>query len=150
MRKEVIVAIVSGLIISLVVGGFIWWRDRSENNLSSSAENTPSGEEATTISITATDQKESSLSVPLAIDSPVEGEIATEEEIEISGQTLSQAVVVIIYPEGETIVSADNEGNFSGTATLTGGANEIQITAYDDQGNSAEETLTIVYSTATL
>jgi len=59
-------------------------------------------------------------------------------------------VVVLIYPEGETIVTADDQGNFEATALLVGGANEIKVTAYDQQGNRAEALLTVVYSTAKL
>ena len=57
-------------------------------------------------------------------------------------------MVVVIYPEGENIVEADEEGNFETEITLVGGANEIKITAYDEEGNQAEKNLTLIYSTA--
>jgi hypothetical protein len=57
--------------------------------------------------------------------------------------------VVIIFPEGETISEADEDGLFSTEISLKGGVNEINVFAYDLETDSeVEQTLTVVYSTA--
>ena len=69
-----------------------------------------------------------------------------QEKIEIVGQTAAQATVIILYEEGEEVFQADEEGEFTQEITLVGGANEIKITALNDEGNEANKALSLVYS----
>jgi len=148
MRKEVAAAIFLGVVLGLLAMGGFWWSKRSSQETSEfvtpaeEGENTPETEEEESLSEDS--------DVFLEVESPDEGAIVDSEEVEIRGKTVPEAVVVFIYPEGETIVTADNNGLFNGTVVLAGGANEIKINAYDYQGDKEEEILTIVYSTAKL
>jgi len=141
MRKEVILAIVGGAVLGLLVIGGLWWTNKTtteENPIVPSP--TPLITQAPTLT--------PALSLPLEIINPENESIIEEEEITLEGKTIPGSVVVVIYPEGENIVEADEEGNFETEITLVGGANEIKITAYDEEGNQAEKNLTLVYSTA--
>ncbi len=141
MRKEVILAIVGGVVLGLLVIGGLWWTNKTtteENPIIPSP--TPLITQAPTLT--------PALSLPLEIINPENESIIEEEEITLEGKTIPGSVVVVIYPEGENIVEADEEGNFETEITLVGGANEIKITAYDEEGNQAEKNLTLIYSTA--
>lgn len=141
MRKEVILAIVGGVALGLLVIGGLWWTNKTtteENPIIPSP--TPLITQAPTLT--------PALSLPLEIINPENESIIEEEEITLEGKTIPGSVVVVIYSEGENIVEADEEGNFETEITLVGGANEIKITAYDEEGNQAEKNLTLIYSTA--
>lgn len=152
MRKEVILAIIFGFLLGLLIVGGIWWTNKKTSNLTSEVENlsqSQSDSQEETSSPIA-DQTETDQAIFLDIDFPEEGEIVDQDEIRVVGKTAPGAVVVLIYSEGETIATANDQGDFEATVLLVGGANEIGVTAYDQQGNQAETVLTVVYSTAKL
>jgi len=140
MRKEVILAIVGGVVLGLLVIGGLWWTNKATTEESLNITPTPVLEQSPTLIPTP--------SLSLEIISPEDESIIEEEKITLEGETAPESVVVVIYPEGENIVEADKEGNFETEITLVGGANEIKITAYDEEGNQAEKNLTLIYSTA--
>lgn len=136
MRKEVIIAIIIGFGLGLIITFGIWTANRALKEVPPE-EVAPPAEEITPIP-----------TFSLTIKEPEDNSISSEEEITISGVTAPEAVVVILYPEGEKILEADEDGNFETKIALVGGANEVEISAYDSEGNEASQTLTIVYSTA--
>jgi len=140
MRKEVILAIIGGVALGLLVIGGLWWTNKATTEESLNITPTPVLEQSPTLIPTP--------SLSLEIISPEDESIIEEEKITLEGKTAPESVVVVIYPEGENIVEADKEGNFETEITLVGGANEIKITAYDEEGNQAEKNLTLIYSTA--
>ncbi|MGI6775984.1 MAG: Ig-like domain-containing protein [Patescibacteria group bacterium] len=140
MRKEVILAIVGGVVLGLLVIGGLWWTNKATTEESLNITPTPVLEQPPTLAPVP--------SLSLEIISPEDESIIEEEKITLEGKTAPESVVVVIYPEGENIVEADEEGNFETEITLVGGANEIKVTAYDEEGNQAEKNLTLVYSTA--
>ena len=149
MRKEVLIAIIFGFTLGLLIVGGIWWSGQiaQKPSKTSVSENQP---EDLVEPEDLEDGQDEESAVFLEISYPEEGAIIDSDEVKVAGETIPAAVVVLIYPEGETIVTADDEGKFEGTVGLSGGANEIKITAYDYQGNKEEALLTIVYSTAKL
>jgi len=142
MRREVMIAIVLGFVLGLLITGGIWWTTKSPQT------NVP--DQSSDVSLTPSPSPTEFLSkeVPLKISEPKDESIVETASVKLKGETLPQAVVVIIYPEGESIVEADDKGDFESTITLKGGANEIKITVYDEKGSKREEIITLVYSTA--
>jgi len=142
MRKEVVIAIILGFVLGLLITGGIWWTTKSSQS------DVP--DQSSDVSLTPSPSPTEFLSkeIPLEISEPKSDIIVETESLKLKGETLPQAVVVIIYPEGESIVEADDEGNFESTVILKGGANEIRVTVYDEKGNKREEIITLVYSTA--
>ncbi|PIS14992.1 hypothetical protein COT63_02355 [Candidatus Shapirobacteria bacterium CG09_land_8_20_14_0_10_38_17] len=140
MRREVAIAIVLGFVLGLLITGGIWWTTKSSKidtaNQSSEVSSAPSPTEFLL--------KE----IPLKISEPEDESIVDTASVKLKGETLPQAVIVLIYPEGESIVEADDKGNFESTIILRGGANEVKVTVYDEEGNNKEEIITLVYSTA--
>jgi hypothetical protein len=141
VKKEVLIAIIIGFGLGLVLTFGIWSANKT---MKEPTETAPSPTPAKETTPTPTPQ----LGFSLTITSPEDGSISAEDEVTVSGQTTPRAIVVMIYQEGEKILEADEEGLFSTKVSLAGGVNEIQISAHDREGNEAEETITVVYSTA--
>lgn len=140
MRKEVLIAIIIGFGLGLVITFGIWTANRALRVSAPQKEVIPIEEPTPTPTPTPT--------FSLTLTAPEDNSISAEETIEVSGSTAPRAIVVILYQEGEKILEADEEGKFSTEITLAGGANEIKVSAFDQEGNEAERTLTVVYSTA--
>jgi len=145
MKKEVLLAIIIGFALGLVITFGIWKANKALKEVAPKEQLPPSQveEEEKVLSPTP-----SSSQLSLVIISPEDNSIINKEKINISGKTSSGATVVITYEEGEKIIEADNNGNFNIDITLVGGANEITISTYDEDGNEATKTLNLVYSTA--
>lgn len=141
MKKEILIAIIIGFILGLIITFGIWTANKSLKNGNQNKQET--GQVTPTPTPSLNEE-----GISLQITSPTNNDIISQEDITIEGQTKPQAIVAIIYQEGDQLIQADNQGNFSAEITLTGGANEIKISAYDDQNNSIEKSLDIIYSTA--
>ncbi len=144
MRKEVILAIIGGVILGLLVIGGLWWTDRttSEENLVAPSPTSTENQSPALVRLTPTPP------FPLKIESPDNESIIGEEKVVLKGETAPGSVVVVIYPDGENIVEADEEGKFETEILLVGGANEVKVNAYNKDGNQTEANLTLIYSTA--
>ncbi|OGV89963.1 hypothetical protein A2Z41_02950 [Microgenomates group bacterium RBG_19FT_COMBO_39_10] len=140
MRKEVLIAIIIGFGLGLIITFGIWTANKA---LKETAPTTtaPAEEKVETKPTPAP-------TLELTIVSPKNNTISDQELIEVSGQTIPQAIVAITYPEGEKLLEADEDGSFSTEISLIGGDNQIKISAFNDEGDEATESLTIVYSTA--
>lgn len=139
MRKEVLIAIIIGFGLGLVITFGIWTANKA---LKETAPTTvPTEEEA---EVTPTPMP----ALELVIVSPENNTISEKEIIEVSGQTASRAIIAITYPEGEKLLEADEDGSFSTEISLIGGDNLIEISAFNEEGDQATKTLTVVYSTA--
>jgi hypothetical protein len=137
VKKEVLIAIIIGFALGLVITFGIWTANRALKTSAPQEEKTLSEETTTVNNIFS-----------LSINSPEDNSISSEEKIEVNGVTAPKAIVVVLYPEGEKILEADEEGQFSTEITLAGGANEIKVSAYNQEGNEEQKILTVVYSTA--
>jgi len=140
MKKEVLIAIITGFALGLLITFGVWTANRA---LKESAPQKESSIEIKETPIPSPRKQELSLTVL----SPEDNSISDQEEIEVSGKAIPEAVIVILYQDGEKILEADKEGNFKTTITLVGGSNEIKISTYDSEGNEVSKTLTVVYST---
>ena len=142
MKKELGMAILIGIVLGFTITGLIWAKKKGKFNFQTQ-ENVKIGEsEPTPIP---------SLAEPaifLKIKEPENETAKKKEALTLKGETLPSATIVIIWEEGEDILLADEKGLFETEVTLVGGENEIEISAYDGEGNNASQVLTITYSTA--
>jgi hypothetical protein len=149
MKKELGIAIFIGVLFGFGLSAFFWMRDKGKptvNNLISKNETTPT--EIAQVSPALNDKTSDDNEISLDISSPDNEIISQNENLTIKGKTLPKATVVIIWEEGADIIVADKSGLFETEIDLIGGENNINISAYDDQGNKAAQTLTVTYSTA--
>lgn len=143
MKKEILIAIIIGFILGLVITFGIWTANKSLQE-SSQTQTTGNNESQPIVTETSTEEGQ----ISLVISSPENNALVNQEKIEIVGQTAAQATVIILYEEGQEVFQADEKGEFTQEITLVGGANEIKITAFDEEGNEANKTLNLVYSSA--
>lgn len=141
MRKEVIFAIVIGFTLGLVITFGIWTANKA---IKQAQTEQPSSETEQIPETPAPTPQE----ITLTITSPENNDLVSTENIEVSGKTSPGAIVVVIYQGGERVVEAEANGNFSAKIALVAGANEITVTAIDEEDNEASKTLNLVYSTA--
>lgn len=143
MRKEVLIAIIIGFGLGLVITFGIWTANKA---LKQTAPKNQQEELEKNEAISPTPTQV----LPLSINSPENNSISNKEKIPVSGKTTPGAVVVVLFQEGETILEADNEGNFSTEISLNGGSNEIKVSSFDKEGNENSQTLSVVYTTVAI
>lgn len=138
MRKEVLVAILIGIILGGLVAFGIW---RANLAFLPQKEETKTEQTAS-----PTSKPDASLS-SLIITQPENGSVIPESKVIIKGAAAPNSTVVILTESNDFVTQADKDGGFEQEAELEGGPNEITVTAYDDSGNETTQTLTLVYST---
>ena len=141
MKKEILIAIIIGFILGLVITFGIWTANRSLQE-NTQTQTTEVNESQPIVETSPTEEGQ----ISLIISSPENNTIVNQAKVEISGQTVAQATVIILFEEGEEVFQVDEKGEFSQEINLVGGANEIKITAFDAEGNETNKTLNLVYS----
>ena|SRR5260221_724466 len=138
MKKEVIFAILIGLILGLIVTYGIY-RARTtfisvtgpHNQLNASATPEPSG----------------SVHNSLTLVSPDDESVQSSRDVKITGVTDPNAIVIIFVNDRQRVTNADNSGNFSVSDKLDKDGNTIIVRTIDENGNVAEEKRTVIIST---
>lgn len=136
MRKEMIVAIVFGLILGLVLTyGFYRARLAMGPRPNPIATPTP----GTSASPTPNNNGQ------LTLLSPADESVQAERSTTITGKTIPNTTVVILVNDDEEITMADATGNFSQQRTLKSGSNVITITVLEESGAliTAERTVIV-------
>ena len=81
----------------------------------------------------------------VSIDSPIADDIASKEELLVSGKTLADGMIVIQGHKDEDVVKAKGDGVYAGKITLSEGKNDITVTAYKD-AKQVTQTVTVYYT----
>jgi len=140
MKKEVLIAIVIGFGLGLVIAFGIWSANKALKQ--------PVSETAPEQQVLPSPTPTLSIELFLIVNSPEDNTISEKETIIVSGQTITDTIVVLLYNQGEKILETDENGEFNTEIPLAGGVNEIKVAAYDQDGNQVEKILSVVYSTA--
>lgn len=140
MRKEVIFAIIIGLILGLVILYGVQLANRSANQAAATVTAPTPGETLTpTPTVSA-----------LSIISPNDHAVVNTATIKITGKTTPGATIAIYSSEDDALVTADKDGNFTSDLKLTGGENVIKFTSLKPDQTSESIQISIIYSTAKL
>lgn len=142
MRKEVIFAIIIGLIL----GGVIIFGIQIANK---------SSQQASSTIITPTPITNQSPPTPLVtqasqdltITSPTNNSVVSTPFVKVVGKTYPNSTVAIYNDIDEQLTQSGPDGVFSADLNLQGGENLITITS-QTQSQSADLKITIIYSTA--
>ncbi|OGY21370.1 MAG: hypothetical protein A3A65_06590 [Candidatus Chisholmbacteria bacterium RIFCSPLOWO2_01_FULL_49_14] len=138
MRKEVVIVILVGILIGAIVAyGIYTAQSALKQRELKSQEILPKDNQ----------EKTSPSSHTLSINEPQDESIWDQEKINVNGTTTPKSVVTILTEENEYLLSADSEGYFNAEVGLTGGANTITVSSFDEQGNRAQQSVVVVYST---
>ncbi len=146
MKKELGITIFIGILIGFGLSAFFWLRN-NKGTVSDLANSQPSPA-PTKAEQAVNEPNESEKDISLNIIQPENEIISSQENIILNGKTQVNATVIVIWEEGQEILVADENGEFQTEINLIGGENIINISAYDNQGNKATQTLTVTYSTA--
>lgn len=134
MRKEVLVAIIVGTTLGLLVAFGVW-----RANKAIAPQQQVVAEKEVKI--------EEPLQDSLAVTEPESGVVVSEDKITVKGSAQPGSTVVLLFNAGQIILQPDEQGDFEQEVELEGGANEIRIISYDQEGNKQEKTVVVVYST---
>ena len=133
MRKEIVVAIVAGVLVGLIIAFGVWRANRAID-LNPGNENTP--QDTQVIS-----------DFGLTLVSPSNRQIVSEDAVVVSGATSANSTVVILTVQDEYLAQADAEGAFEIEVELVAGLNQLAVYAFDQNLQTATEHINVVYST---
>lgn len=139
MKKEVIIAIVAGLILGLIITIGIYTANRSLNQQRTKKQ--VQSQPSPSFSPLATKN--------LNLTSHESFDLVGDSQISLGGVAWPGAVIALISEADNQIIAADNEGVFVFTAKLIKGFNEITVAAADESGTVINQNLVITYSTNT-
>lgn len=149
MKKEVFLAITIGFTLGLIITFGIYTANKSLKNLPSLTNRTsPTQAPEPTGGTTPTAAAPAPNAILLTMSSPVDEALLDKNSVTLSGKTTAGAAVAILSETGETLVAANSAGDFTASVSLEGGYNRITITAYDRDGKSASQNLTVTYSSS--
>lgn len=144
MRKEVLVAIIVGFALGLVITFGIWSANKA---LKTQKEQEQQQASSITTTVTPGSNVTPTPSFFLSIIKPENESVLNQQKITVSGSTIPNAELVILWESGESIIEADDTGNFSTEIGLISGINEINVTALSEDGEETTEIINVVYST---
>lgn len=142
MRKEIIVAIIIGLFLGLIVAYGIRSAQISLENRQTTTQKAASNSQQATSQVTPAHT--------VFITTPEPNTVTDKDSVAIIGTTSPESLISIINETDHIATIADETGNFTGTIDLSGGVNSIAIKSYNNQGEIAETSFMIIYSTADL
>ncbi|MCB9813607.1 MAG: hypothetical protein H6772_04335 [Pseudomonadales bacterium] len=135
MKKEVLIAIFVGLSMGLIIT-FGFYRVRT------SITDTPT----TDLTQDITTGLETAKPTMLALHSPEDGLIQTENELTVTGTTTPNSFIVLFVNDEDFISNTDDSGNFSFKIELNDGPNILRIHVLDESGETTVEERLVVVS----
>lgn len=140
MRKEVLIAVILGLLFGSIITYGIYQANRTAKEVTTDT-SSASGPKIGDVTPTPT--------ALLTVISPVNGQVFATDSAVISGTVRPDTSVVILTELTEYLVTPETSGSFSQEIELTSGVNQIDITAINTvDGSRQDETLDIVYTTS--
>ncbi len=143
MKKEVLIAVVLGIIVGLVITFGMYTANTA---LQRKAQQTKDAVATPTPSNTTQETQRSSI----IIYGPEDNMLTDKDKVQLSGSTFPNATIVIFVNDKEVVTSADAKGNFSAELALVGGSNVITTISTDASGKQDQDQRTVVFSTASL
>jgi hypothetical protein len=142
MRKEVILAVIIGVLLGGVI---LYGINLANNSAKSSQEDQKQSEqvkEKTPNSpITATNK--------ISIITPQDHSVVTESTITLKGSAKPNQNIAIVSESDDILTVSDEKGNFSSNINLISGENTITITVVDDKQATASSKISVI-RTATI
>ena len=138
MRKEVLAAIITGILIGVVVAFGVWRANvafKPENQSAQSQSSSP------------TPQPTVIENGGITIAKPEQNQVIAETPVMISGLTKASSWLAISAEEKDYILKAADNGEFEVSVELIGGANQLVTYAFAANGQEYTNNLILVYST---
>lgn len=142
MKKELLVAILGSFVLGLIIMGGIW---TANNALNLQKEKNPAANNESK-SLANVSPTPTLAPFFLTIIKPENQSISNTNQIVVSGNTLPNLPVVLIWENGEDIIQSDATGNFDNEVNLISGVNDISVTVYTQSGDQVTKKIGLVYS----
>ncbi len=140
MRKEILLAIVIGIIVGLgITFGLYVVRDRFQPR--QTLQQIAGQQNATPTPV---------VDGNLQIQQPKNNFYTQDSTVRVVGRSLPNSYIVILADDAEYITTADQDGDFSQEIELTEGANRVTVVSTTPEGAQEQVILSIVFSTADL
>src|SRR3990167_3654396 len=140
MRKEVILAIISGGVLGALIAFGIWRANNSSKNTERQA--------AVTSGSDTNFETAQPISVPrLTLATPANDVVVTESSVAVSGLTQPGNIIIVSGENEDLAQVSSSTGAFETNIDLIGGLNEIKVLAFDKDKKVDETKLKVVYST---
>lgn len=143
-RKEVTLAIVIGLVIALIIAGGIY---RAKTAIEKFDPTTLIPQKMKNNDKKPDANNEQKLFVEL--DTP-DNLVTDQIKFTIAGKTVPGTYIAITTESTDYLIVPSDTGSFSQEVTLIKGANLLTVTVYTSTGEKVEESLSVVYTSATL
>lgn len=85
-------------------------------------------------------------SFTLDLDQPMDDSLVFNQQILISGKTGPNMEVLISTQTQDLIIKSKTDGSFAQSFDLDEGVNNLKVVAFDKEGDSREESVSIYYS----
>ncbi len=146
MRKEILLAIIIGILVGLgVTFGLYLIRQRlGDTSTINTIEQSRQGENTTG------NNNNEALSGTLTVQQPTADTYTTQSEIRVVGRAIPNSYIVVLSGENEFVTTADTDGDFSLIIQLVAGGNRVSIIATSPDGDQETLVRSIVYSTVDL
>jgi hypothetical protein len=141
MKKEVLIAIVLGIVVGLLITFGIYTANTALQRKSQKQQ-----EQTTTQRGTDTNTQAGKI----AVFSPEDNSIVATDTIQFSGTTTPNSSMVVFVNDEPYVTSSDATGNFAVELELEAGSNVITTIATDPNGIQEQEKRVVVFSTANL
>lgn len=137
MRKEVFIAVLLGGALGLAIAFGVW---RANVALKSQ------GDDNQKISVIGSSSPTPAAG-QLLITDPEENSLVSTETVTLKGKSEPRSVIMVTSQVDAVSTVSDNSGNWTTDVKLDAGANEILVTAVNEQGEEFSTQITITYST---
>lgn len=139
MRKEVILAVIIGVLL----GGVILYGINLANNSSS----TDNEEDELNGNSQISPSPTSGLENQINFISPLNNSVVTDAQITLKGTAKPNSNVAIITENDDILTVVNATGNFSSTINLTNGENIITVTTVDENQATSSSSITVIRTT---
>lgn len=142
MKKDVLLALLIGFTLGSVIAVLAV---KLPLNLDSK-----NNKEISSVKITSSPSITSAKENIIGITSPTDQTIFTEPEFKLEGKLSTGSALIIETPLDSLVLTADNNGMFSGEFKLAEGSNRIYLTAVGNLGITESKTLNLFYTSEKL
>lgn len=143
-RKEVTLAIIIGLIIALIIAGGIY---RAKTAIQNFDPQSIIPQKKSDVSNNPDQKKQEKLFLELITP---DNAVTDKATFTISGKTLPRTYIAITTESNDYLIVPNDVGSFSQEVNLIKGANRLTVTVFTQDGEKVEDSLSVVYTTATL
>ncbi len=139
MNKDTVIASIIGFSLGLAAAIAVWILPRALPKTASPQSSNQNQAEQTSGEVAGSNN-----ATNIDLLGPKDGEIAKDNEINLTGKTAADNLVTVVSPTSSGVIKPEPDGSFSTKITLSEGANQIVITTLSDT-QTQSKTITVYY-----